>query len=358
MNTNLNIVRTAPAVVLDTPDATNFSNRLLETRTGGVLRWQHQFTAGAEGGSNGGGDWIVLRFDDAGSLLGGTTFRVSRSTGNVGFGAVPNANIRMLIQDPTDLSVVDMRGIRLSNTNTAADASVNIELSTAAGALRGAITGRREGATNHGMLRLSSALSGVEQPAIEIASSRQVTFLGTQPVNLPAGVDPTADNHAARRRWVLDQIGAITGGPTVRRLAADFVSSAVALSSVTGMSVAALANTTWNVQVRGRYRTAATTTGAGMSLLLPAGSTINGRASIRQAASGTDSFYEQELLASDQNFASASVVAANTDYAVLLDATVTIGATPGDIQLRWRSEVAASDATLRAGTVMTCTRVE
>lgn len=356
LGSQIYIARSNPAVDLDTGSPTDFSNRSIIGRTGGALRWSMQLGAGVESGSNTGGDFILTRGDDAGAALGGTTLRISRATGNIGFGAIPNGNVRMLIQDPTDLSVLNMRGLRISNTNAGADGSANLEFSTAAGALRGAVTGLREGASNHGVLRLSSALSGVEQPAIEIASSRQVTFLGTQPVNLPAGVDPTADDHAARRAWVLAQIP-VSGGPVLRTLAADFVSAAVALASVTGMNVPVLANQKWKIEVFGRYRTAATTTGAGMSLLLPAGATINGVSRIRQAANGTDSFYEAELLASDQNFASASVVAANTEYACLLSAVVTIGATAGDIALRWRSEVAASDATLRAGAEMIATRV-
>lgn len=145
--------------------------------------------------------------------------------------------------------------------------------------------------------------------------------------------------------------------PVVLALASDFVSSAVALASVTGMSQAVNANEVWQIAVYGTYRTAATTTGAGMALQLPTGATIVGEARIRQAAPGTASFFEQELVASNQNWASASVVAANTDYPVLLRALVVVGANAGNIDLRWRTEIAASNATLRAGTRMVCTRV-
>lgn len=142
------------------------------------------------------------------------------------------------------------------------------------------------------------------------------------------------------------------GSAVVSVLASDFVSTSTSMASVTGMAIAVAASSVWKIEVFGTYRTAATTTGAGMTLLLPEGASIKGSARIRQAANGTDTFFEAQLTASNENWTSASVVAANTDYVVQLSAIVAVAATPGDIALRWRSEVAGSAATLRADTIM------
>lgn len=144
----------------------------------------------------------------------------------------------------------------------------------------------------------------------------------------------------------------ITATPTTLTLGSDFITSAASMQSVTGMSIAVGANQVWKIEVRGKYQTAAATTGAGISLLLPAGATVSGLALIRQAANGTASFFQASLTVSDENWASASVIAPNTDYIVFLSAVVAVGASAGNIQLRWRSEVAASNAVLRAGSRM------
>jgi hypothetical protein len=148
-----------------------------------------------------------------------------------------------------------------------------------------------------------------------------------------------------------------TPGVVVKNLASDFATGSTTNVDVTGMNHAVGANEVWEVRVIGRYQTVATTTGAGISLTIPTGATVTGVADIRQAASGTDSFYQADILANDANITSASVVAANTDYPVLLRAIVIVAANAGNIQLRWRSEIASSNATLRAGTRMILQRL-
>lgn len=145
--------------------------------------------------------------------------------------------------------------------------------------------------------------------------------------------------------------------PTILALASDFVSSATTLSSVTGMAIAALANEVWLIEVFGRYSAPVTTTGAGIALQIPTGATINGIARIRQGGDGTDAFFEYSLDVSDKNVVNASNPVAGSAHIVQLRALVVIAATAGDIQLRWRSEVSGSAATLLAGTRMIATKL-
>jgi hypothetical protein len=187
---------------------------------------------------------------------------------------------------------------------------------------------------------------------MRLGSNQVVTFQKPPQTS----VAPSTGNDLVNKTYADGLVAGLTP-PTVLTLASDFVSSATALATVTGMTKAVGANETWRVEVYGKYRTAATTTGAGLSLQIPTGAAIHGIASLRQAASGTDSFFDAQLTVSNENYASASVVAANTDYVCLLDAVVVVAGTAGNIDLRWRSEVAASNATLRAGTVMIVTRI-
>lgn len=147
------------------------------------------------------------------------------------------------------------------------------------------------------------------------------------------------------------QVRALLGlyAPVVVTLASDFASTSTSMANVAGMAIAAGADEVWEVRVFGKYQTVATTTGAGMTLTVPSGAYIAGQVNIRQGAPGTASMFEAELVTSGQNWTSASVVAANTDYAVWLSAMVATASTSGNIQLQWRSEVSGSAATLRAG---------
>ena len=90
LNVNLSI-RTRQIFVINPPggdstinlDGINGTYRYISGLTNGLSRWQIQMPdAGAESGANGGSNFIITRFDDAGNYLG-APLSISRATGNV-----------------------------------------------------------------------------------------------------------------------------------------------------------------------------------------------------------------------------------------------------------------------------------
>lgn len=140
-------------------------------------------------------------------------------------------------------------------------------------------------------------------------------------------------------------------------LQSDFVTSADTMQNVPGLSFNTEANQRWKVEVRGRYRTANSGTGAGLSLSAPSGAVVQGSAALRQAMNGTDAFFQAQILASGENYASPSVEAADTDYVCLLDCVVLNSGAQGVVQILWRSGVSGSNATLREGTFLVVTKL-
>lgn len=129
-------------------------------------------------------------------------------------------------------------------------------------------------------------------------------------------------------------------------LASNSTVSTTALADVSGMSFTGSANTTYEIEIFGAFQTAATTTGIGIALNIPSG-TVYG---MTFAPSANTTAMITQNLADDTVLApTTAVAAANTDYAMFGKFLVEIGATGGAVQLRQRSEVAASNTVLKAG---------
>jgi hypothetical protein len=172
--------------------------------------------------------------------------------------------------------------------------------------------------------------------------------------NFIADIQRTIDAHRAATGWDLASVYQIGGTDRndAARLEADFNTASSTLANVPGLAVPIAPNTTKLVELFARYQTAATTTGVGVALALPAGASIIGRASTRQAGAGTDSFFDDQIIASATQVLSASVVAANTSYVLFIRAMVRTGATGGFVQLQAKTEVGASNARIEAGALL------
>jgi len=137
-----------------------------------------------------------------------------------------------------------------------------------------------------------------------------------------------------------------TDGWTWAKLASDSTVSTTAFASVSGLSFTADPNTTYLVEVFGAYQTAATTTGIGLALDVPAGAEIIG---INVAAVSATALGGTEQLAdATTTGATTGVRAANTNTPVWAKWVVRVNATGGTVQLMQRSEVAASNTVLKA----------
>lgn len=135
-----------------------------------------------------------------------------------------------------------------------------------------------------------------------------------------------------------------------RTLAADFNNSTVEGAAVTGISFPVSANTAYEVEIRGSFQTAAATTGAAAFLNIPSGA-VDGGPLAPSTNTGTVQIAPQR--------ASGAVITPTTAvgtaaarYPIMGGWLVQIGATGGTLTMGWRSEIAASEARLHAGTIV------
>jgi hypothetical protein len=130
------------------------------------------------------------------------------------------------------------------------------------------------------------------------------------------------------------------------KLATDIANSTVAFANLAGLSFTAAANTTYIVELVGTFQSAATSTGIALALDIPSGG-VSGLAlhNISATAAGGA---EQNADATSAG-ATSGVRAAATNTPISARFIVAVGATGGAVQLMFRSEIAASAVTMKAG---------
>jgi hypothetical protein len=137
---------------------------------------------------------------------------------------------------------------------------------------------------------------------------------------------------------------------TWQKLAADVANSTTSLAAVTGLSFTAAANTTYLVDVVGAFQSAATTTGIAVALDIPSGSVV-GQALANTSATALGA--TEQIADNATTGATSGVRAANTNIPFTAYFVVSVGATGGNVQLQFRSEIVASAVTMKANlTVM------
>jgi hypothetical protein len=129
-------------------------------------------------------------------------------------------------------------------------------------------------------------------------------------------------------------------------LVADVVNNTVTLAPVTGLAFTANANTKYLVELIGIFQSAATTTGIALALDIPSG-TIAGHGFHLVSTNGVNGF--DQIADSAVVGATSSTRAANTNIPISARFLVAIGAVGGTVQLQFRSEVASSAVTMKAG---------
>jgi hypothetical protein len=133
---------------------------------------------------------------------------------------------------------------------------------------------------------------------------------------------------------------------TWTKLSADAVNSTVTLAPVTGLSFTAAANTTYVVEVIAAFQSAAITTGIALALDIPSGS-VAGQAV--HSVSATAMAGVEQIADAATPGATSGVRAAVANVPIFGSYIVAVGATGGPIQLQFRSEIAASAVTMKAG---------
>lgn len=170
--------------------------------------------------------------------------------------------------------------------------------------------------------------------------------LAARIIDLAAAVRDKFNAHHAR----LTALEAGGGGDpwSYVTLSADVATTLTTLSDVTELTFAAAANTTYRVELFGSFQTAATATGLGIGLDVPAGAGIMGMTTLSSSNTALQHVVQRQ---DDVIVAPSSAVgAANTPYPLWGGYDVIVGATSGNVTVRIRTEVSGSAATLRAGT--------
>ncbi len=171
-------------------------------------------------------------------------------------------------------------------------------------------------------------------------------YLITDEARLTVGTSASTHQPAAKQ-------GEGGGDPwTWIKLAADVVNNTVTHAAATGLSFAAAANTMYLVELIGTFQSAIATTGIALALDIPSG-TVTGMAVHQSNATmltGTEQIADAVTTG-----ATTGVRAGATNIPIRANFIVSVGATAGQVQLLFRSEIAGSAVTFKAGlTAMGC----
>lgn len=184
-----------------------------------------------------------------------------------------------------------------------------------------------------------ATITAISAGATTFSRSVQDGSNGTSPVNFTSSSSCTIglSVNAAEYRQL----------PT-RTLASDYTNSTTTVSSLTGMTFDAEASADYEVEVFGEMQSAATTTGIGLCLAVPTGSTVSGIFDNPAATTQTDT--PGWTNASGVVGAKTSgVPATGTSYPLRGKFHVRTSTTAGTVTLEAASEVASSQVTIKAG---------
>ncbi|GAA3738653.1 hypothetical protein GGR91_001825 [Sphingorhabdus rigui] len=165
-------------------------------------------------------------------------------------------------------------------------------------------------------------------------------YLITDEARLTVGTSASTHQPAAKQ-------GEGGGDPwTWSKLTADVANNTITPAAATGLSFAAAANTMYLVELIGTFQSAAATTGIALALDIPSGA-VSGMTV--HPASATTLTGTEQIADAVTTGATTGVRVGATNIAIRANFIVSIGATAGQVQLLFRSEIAGSAVTLKAG---------
>lgn len=177
----------------------------------------------------------------------------------------------------------------------------------------------------------------------------------------------SADPSAPNARAITPGAGiAITdGGPggaltvsldrAIAVLPADVSDTTGVFVDATGLLVAMQANSTYLLEGALTFQSAATTTGMALAITLPAGASIRGSYSHNVSATSIEGSYNIASGAAKGN--TSGVLVINEDVPITGRWLITTSATAGNAQVLFRTGVAASAITLKAGSTVVSSRL-
>ncbi|MDQ2910171.1 MAG: collagen-like protein, partial [Actinomycetota bacterium] len=140
------------------------------------------------------------------------------------------------------------------------------------------------------------------------------------------------------------------GPTTVRKTNADDTNSTTTLASATGLDLTLAASTTYSFDYYILFQTAVNTTGIALAVTGPASpSVISYSVYIPVAGDANNALFSGWGTAYDDAVVGTGVQTAATTYLARISGVIKTGASAGTLTPRFRSEVAASTVTLKAG---------
>ena len=182
-------------------------------------------------------------------------------------------------------------------------------------------------------------------PAASAALAGVIARLSTD--NKPYWCDGTA--------WVdMTLLGSADTRLTTARLVADVTNNTTTLANVTGLAIALAANSTYTIDAKVMFQTAATATGIRLTQTAPAGATVVAQWNTPTSLTARTLANQR---AADTGAATTGVDVANANTLACGSLLVMTGATAGNLQIRFASEVAGSNAVVKAGSHLVATKV-
>lgn len=141
---------------------------------------------------------------------------------------------------------------------------------------------------------------------------------------------------------------------TTARATADVINSTVTLANATGLALPLEANTTYAVEAKVVFQTAAITTGIRLTQSVPAGAVVVAQWRTPISLVAVTSANQR---AGDAGAATTAIDVANSNTLACGSLAIVTGATAGNLQIRFASEVAASNAVIKAGSTLVMTKI-
>lgn len=138
------------------------------------------------------------------------------------------------------------------------------------------------------------------------------------------------------------------------RLAADVTNNTTTLANVTGLALALATNSTYQIDGQVMFQTAATTTGIRLTQTVPTGATVVAQWNTPTSLTASTLANQRAV---DAGATTTAIDTANANTLATTSILVITGATAGNLQIRFASEVAGSNAVIKAGSNLVAIKV-
>jgi hypothetical protein len=196
-----------------------------------------------------------------------------------------------------------------------------------------------------------------------LSSADWTTFNGKQAALVSATNIKTINGATILGSGDLTVSGTVTGfwAASVDKLTSTQQSTTTALANVTQLVEAMVANAVYRVDCFVTFQSAATTTGLNLGYTTPAGSSCQLQIVVpitsTAAATQLRTIFPSANATVTGNVLGTGVTATNSNHTARISGIVTCGATPGNFQVQFASEVNASAVTLQIGSCLTMQRI-